>query len=77
MHVLLITLPFQVYTPQFDIFSFAMFIYELITLDVPYIDLNAQLAKQATEKEERPSLKREVQLLYIIFSIMYKDNNYT
>jgi hypothetical protein len=37
-----------------------MFMYELITLHVPYVDLNAQQANQANEKGDRPSLKRKV-----------------
>ena len=53
---------FQVYTTQIDVFSFAMFVYELVTLHVPYVHLNGQQANQANEKGERPSLKRKVRL---------------
>ena len=50
-----------------------MFMYELITLHVPYVDLNAQQANQANEKGERPSLKRKVSFritLKILFSLL-------
>lgn len=55
---------FQVYTTQIDVFSFAMFVYELVTLHVPYDQLNGQQANQANEKGVRPSLKRKVSWIY-------------
>ena len=46
-----------------------MFVYELITLHVPYDHLNAQQANQANEKGERPSLKRKVKWTHIILCV--------
>ena len=50
----------QIYTEQVDIFSFGMFIYELITLHLPYEVLTAQQANQANESGARPTLTKKV-----------------
>ena len=50
----------EVYSHQVDIFSFAMLIYEMITLHTPYENLTAQQANQSNENGARPSLSRKV-----------------
>lgn len=50
----------EAYNEKVDIFSFAMVIYEMITLRVPFEHLTPSQANQANENGARPSLKRMV-----------------
>ncbi len=50
----------QAYSKEVDIFSFGMFIYELVTLRIPYDTLTAQQANQANESGARPALTKQV-----------------
>ena len=54
----------EAYTHKVDLFSFGMFIYELVTLHIPYQNLSAQQANQAIENGARPSLTRKVRRLF-------------
>ena len=56
----------EAYNESVDIFSFAMFIYELITFRLPYEHLTPSQANQANENGARPTLKKKV-IVHLFF----------
>ena len=50
----------EAYNEKVDIFSYAMVMYEMITLRVPFEHLTPNQANQANESGTRPTMKKKV-----------------
>ena len=59
----------EAYSEKVDIFSFAMTVYELITLHMPFDQLTPNQANQANENGARPTLKKRVRLCVYVYTV--------